>query len=96
MVERESPKLRVASSILASPELSWKCWIKSVFFLAKTFYLLDFYNKKNMVKEIFYLLFSKKMKSDFFAPFTNLYPIQKILVIIWTKQKISKLRKRGC
>ena len=32
-----------------------------------------------MVKEIFYLLFSKKMKSDFFAPFTNLYPIQKTL-----------------
>lgn len=58
VVERESPKLRVASSILASPELSWKCWIKSVFFsLIKTFYLLDFYNKKNMVKEMFYLLF---------------------------------------
>lgn len=32
-----------------------------------------------MVKEIFYLLFSKKMKSDLFSPFTNLYPIQKTL-----------------
>ena len=32
-----------------------------------------------MVKEIFYLLFSIKMKSDFFTPFTNLYPLSKTL-----------------